>query len=43
MYRPHPFSWVPADGARHASAEKRPAGGWPDDVLRCVLDGLRRL
>ncbi|WP_223840000.1 zinc finger protein [Saccharopolyspora pogona] len=30
MYRPHPFSWLPADGARHATTDERPAGGWPD-------------
>ncbi|MDA3644529.1 hypothetical protein LZ318_23130 [Saccharopolyspora indica] len=31
-YRPHPFSWVPAEGQRHASSDQRPAGGWPDDT-----------
>ncbi|RKT82702.1 zinc-finger [Saccharopolyspora antimicrobica] len=37
MYRPHPFSWVPAAGARHASAEKRPAGGWSDGTTLTAL------
>ncbi|WP_168584997.1 zinc finger protein [Saccharopolyspora sp. ASAGF58] len=30
MYRPHPFSWAPAAGQRHATTDQRPAGGWPD-------------
>ncbi|WP_237710579.1 zinc finger protein [Saccharopolyspora spinosa] len=37
MYRPHPFSWVPAGGARHASAEDKPAGGWPDGTVLTSL------
>ncbi|QUG99656.1 hypothetical protein HUO13_01565 [Saccharopolyspora erythraea] len=24
-----PFHWVPCDGARHASRDTRPAGGYP--------------
>ncbi|MEV0085278.1 zinc finger protein [Saccharopolyspora sp. NPDC003752] len=31
-YQPHPFHWVPADGQRHASADKHPPGAsiYPD-------------
>jgi zinc finger protein len=39
VYRPHPFSWVPAGGLRHASAVKRPFGGWADGEVIAMLCG----
>ncbi|MGI8308790.1 zinc finger protein [Saccharopolyspora hattusasensis] len=39
MYRPHPFSWVPADGQRHASIDARPGGGYPTGVCVATLCG----
>ncbi|RKT86195.1 zinc-finger [Saccharopolyspora antimicrobica] len=39
MYRPHPFSWVPGEGERHATTEERPPGGWPKGVEVPVLCG----
>ncbi|PKW14139.1 zinc finger protein [Saccharopolyspora spinosa] len=38
-YRPYPFHWVPAEGARHAIADQRPAGGWPEGETITVLCG----
>ncbi|TDD87267.1 hypothetical protein E1202_16965 [Saccharopolyspora karakumensis] len=38
-YRPHPFSWVPGDGRRHAIGEARPPGGWPDEAEITALCG----
>jgi hypothetical protein len=39
MYRPHPFSWCPADGERHATTDKRPPGGWPNGTEIRALCG----
>ncbi|MEV0697236.1 zinc finger protein [Saccharopolyspora sp. NPDC050389] len=39
MYRPHPFSWVPAAGQRHASTESRPPGRFPTGMAVTVLCG----
>lgn len=41
MYRPYPFSWVPAAGARHASGEEKPLGGWPDGTVVTTLCGQK--
>lgn len=41
MYRPYPFSWVPANEARHASSDKRPTGGWPDGTELTALCGRK--
>ncbi|WP_190812664.1 hypothetical protein [Saccharopolyspora pogona] len=30
-YRPHPFSWTPGGGLRHATCDERRSGGWRDD------------
>lgn len=38
-FRPHPFSWIPADGYRHATADKRPAGGWRNGEAVSTLCG----
>ena len=39
MYRPHPFSWVPADGQRHATADVRPPGGFSTGLVVETLCG----
>ncbi|GGI80879.1 hypothetical protein GCM10011581_17810 [Saccharopolyspora subtropica] len=38
-YRPHPFSWVPAVGQRHASTDAKPAGGYPTGMTVQTLCG----
>ncbi|WP_461157855.1 zinc finger protein [Saccharopolyspora tripterygii] len=42
-YRPHPFSWSPGEGRRHAIGEARPPGGWPDgtEITALCGDGIR--
>ncbi|MEV4729762.1 zinc finger protein [Saccharopolyspora sp. NPDC049426] len=42
-YRPHPFSWIPAEGYRHATAGKRPAGGWRNGEVVGTLCGVEGL
>lgn len=37
MYRPHPFSWIPACGKRHASADTKPLGGYPNGFVVATL------
>ena len=34
----HPFRWIPADGERHASRDKKPHG-WPDGTVVNALCG----
>lgn len=38
-FRPHPFSWIPADGQRHATVDQRPSGGWRNGELISTLCG----
>ncbi|GAA4852281.1 zinc finger protein [Saccharopolyspora rosea] len=39
-YSPHPFHWVPAGGARHASAdEKHAVGNYPTGTAVTTLCG----
>ncbi|QIZ35436.1 zinc finger protein [Saccharopolyspora sp. ASAGF58] len=38
-YRPRPYSWVPADGLRHASTDARPLGGYATGVVVETLCG----
>ncbi|MBB5160058.1 hypothetical protein BJ970_007659 [Saccharopolyspora phatthalungensis] len=39
MYRPHFFSWVPADGLRHASTDAKPFRGYPTGFVVATLCG----
>ncbi|SFS82313.1 zinc finger protein [Saccharopolyspora flava] len=36
MYRPHPFSWVPAEGQRHATTDPKPRQGYDGVEVRTL-------
>ena len=38
MFRPHPFSWVPADGQRHATTDAKPRYGYHAIRVRTLCD-----
>lgn len=38
MFRPHPFSWVPADGRRHATTDAKPRGGYHGNRVQTLCD-----
>lgn len=36
MFRPHPFSWVPAEGKRHATTDAKPRYGYRGTRVRTL-------
>ncbi|MCI2424021.1 hypothetical protein MOQ72_42140 [Saccharopolyspora sp. K220] len=40
-YKPHPFHWVPAEGARHASVDERTGSTYVDGTEVGTLCGHR--
>ncbi|MBB5156776.1 zinc finger protein [Saccharopolyspora phatthalungensis] len=40
-YQPHPFSWAPAGGLRHASTDTRPRKGYPTGFVVATLCGYQ--